>query len=604
MTDLVTMIDGDPAVPEDLYSSWSPTLSPDARRVAFVSDRDGEPQVWTRALDGGPLVAVPLAGCRVTGVSWSPTGKWLACSVAPDGSSCAEVWVVRPDGTGARRIAGRAPCTAEVAGGRSQGWTADGSLVVTETGATAQVLTVRPDDGYRTLQYEGFLLTAVDVSTDGRTLLVRQGRRGRRALGLVVDGQARPVVAAGGGSSESGCLSPDGTVVYACTDATSERARLESGPLVVDRPDAELEAVALSGDGQVAALTWNVDGGLSALTILDIASGHQREVTPLPRSVVHRCRLSHDGGVVVVTAEGPSDPKGVWHGPTGSTLRALSSPGQGSLRAAEGATAASIDPSEVVAPTLHRLTSSDATPISGWLLRPAVAGPAPTFIWLHGGPEAQERPVYNSLFQTLLAEGIAVFAPNVRGSSGFGRTFRSADNGAGRYGAFADVAACAAYLTDAGIAAPGRLGVGGRSYGGYLTLAMLTRFPELFAVGVAVCAMSDLGTWYATTEAWIGAAAVSKYGDPVRDRELLADLSPLPAMDRLRAPLLLVHGTDDTNVPVTESVQVAAALDARKAPHRLLLFEAEGHELLATANRVQFVQATTDWLTAHLQIPV
>lgn len=251
-------------------------------------------------------------------------------------------------------------------------------------------------------------------------------------------------------------------------------------------------------------------------------------------------------------------------------------------------------------PTLHRLTSSDATPISGWLLRPEVAGPVPTFIWLHGGPEAQERPVYNSLFQTLLAQGFAVFAPNVRGSAGFGRTFRSADDGAGRYGAFADVAACAAYLIETGIAASGRIGVGGRSYGGYLTLAVLTRFPELFAVGVAVCGMSDLETWYATTEPWIGAAAVSKYGDPVRDRELLADLSPMHTIDRLRSPLLLVHGADDTNVPATESIQVAKALCSRNAPHRLMLFEGEGHELLATANRVQFVQATLDWLIAHL----
>lgn len=343
MTDLVTMVDVDPAVPEDVYSSWSPTLSPDARRVAFVSDRDGEPQVWTRSLDGGPLVAVPLVGRRVTGVSWSPTGEWLACVVAPAGSSCSEVWLVRPDGAGARLVAGHAPCTAELAGGRSQGWTGDGSLVVTETGATSQVLTVRPEDGHRTLLHEGFLLTAVDVSTDARTLLVRQGPRGRRALVVVVDGRPRPVVAAGGGSSEAGCLSPDGSVVFACTDASSEWARLEAGSLVVDRPAAELEAVVLSGDGRAAALTWNEGGGVSALTIIDLTTGHRREVMSLPRSVVHQCRLSYDGGVVVVTAEGPSDPKGVWHGPTGSSLAALSSPGQGSLRAAEGATATSID---------------------------------------------------------------------------------------------------------------------------------------------------------------------------------------------------------------------------------------------------------------------
>lgn len=99
---------------------------------------------------------------------------------------------------------------------------------------------------------------------------------------------------------------------------------------------------------------------------------------------------------------------------------------------------------------------------------------------------------------------------------------------------------------------------------------------------------------------WIAAAAVTKYGDPVRDAALLRDLSPMHALDRLRAPLLLVHGSDDTNVPVGESEQVAAALRSLGVPHQLLIFEGEGHELLTTANRVAFVQATRQWVVDHL----
>jgi dipeptidyl aminopeptidase/acylaminoacyl peptidase len=339
---------------------------------------------------------------------------------------------------------------------------------------------------------------------------------------------------------------------------------------------------------------------MSALTLLDLRTGRQTDVTPLPRHVVHEAALSHDGRVLVLTAEGPADTKGVWWGRAGSRLAPISSPARGSLHASRGASYSELDPDEIVAPEPHRLGSTDGTELNGWLYRPPGAEPRPAVVWLHGGPEAQERPVYSSLFQFLVAEGIAVFTPNVRGSSGFGRRFRNADNGAQRYGAFEDVAACVADLVEAGIAEPGRLGILGRSYGGYLTLAVLTRFPDLFRVGVAVCGMSDLRTWYATTEPWIAAAAVTKYGDPARDGDLLADLSPMNALDRLRAPLLLVHGSDDTNVPVSESEQVAASLRSRGLPHELIVFEGEGHELLATTSRVAFVQATVRWVLEHL----
>jgi len=587
-------------IPEDLYSSWSPSLSPDADRVAFISDRGGHPQIWLRALPGEALTCVPLEG-RVTAVSWSPTGEWLACLLAAPGASRHEAWVVRPDGSGARLVAGGAPGTASLARGRSGGWTADGALVLTETSTTSRVLRIVPETGERTVLHEGVLTTAIDVTPDGRSVLLRRGPRGARDLRVISGGVERTVIPASReGSSESGCLAPDGSTVYACTDVASELAQLTAGELNVRCAGGELEEVALSGDGRVAALLWNVAGGMSALTLLDLSTGRQTDVTPLPRDVVHEVALSTDGRALVLTAEGPADTKGVWWGRAGSRLAPISSPAQGTLHASRGASFSELDPGEVVAPQPHSLRSRDGTEIPGWLYRPPGAEPRPTVVWLHGGPEGQERPVYSSLFQSLVAEGVAVFAPNVRGSSGFGRRFRNADNGSRRYGAFEDVAACASYVVDAGIAEPGRLGVLGRSYGGYLTLATLTRFPELFKVGVAICGMSNLHTWYATTEPWIAAAAIPKYGDPARDGELLTDLSPINWLDQLRVPLLLVHGSDDTNVPVSESEQVAASLRARGLPHQLMIVEGEGHELLATANRVAFVQATLRWILEHL----
>jgi dipeptidyl aminopeptidase/acylaminoacyl peptidase len=306
-------------------------------------------------------------------------------------------------------------------------------------------------------------------------------------------------------------------------------------------------------------------------------------VVRLPGSVVSGLSWSSDGSTLAFTAEGPGQPHGVW------TY-------DGELHPVSIEEA---DPN-AVRPTLHRFASHDGLEISGWLFEPSSPGPHPTVLWLHGGPEAQEWPGHGPLFQSLADRGIAVFAPNVRGSSGFGRTFVNADNGPLRYAAIADVAACVSYLVTAGVTDEARVGCMGRSYGGYLTLAALTTYPTMFAVGIDVCGMSNFATFYEHTEPWIASAAVSKYGDPAADADLLRDLSPITRIDKLRAPLMIVHGENDSNVPVIEAEQVVAALAARGVSHKYLLFPDEGHELLHRSSRAEYLRATVNWLTAHL----
>jgi dipeptidyl aminopeptidase/acylaminoacyl peptidase len=255
----------------------------------------------------------------------------------------------------------------------------------------------------------------------------------------------------------------------------------------------------------------------------------------------------------------------------------------------------------LVDPVLHQFSGEDGLPLTGWLFRPASAfGATPILIWLHGGPEAQERPIFQPLFQALLAEGVAVFAPNVRGSGGYGRTFTTADDGERRFAAIADVRAAVGFLVSAGLADPGRVGVSGRSYGGYLALTALAWFPDLFAVGVDVCGISDFATFYTHTEPWIASAATTKYGDPHADAALLRELSPLHRVDRISAPLLVVHGAHDTNVPLEEAQQVVDALRERGASPGFLVFGDEGHEVRGTDNRVVFVREVVRWVTAHL----
>jgi dipeptidyl aminopeptidase/acylaminoacyl peptidase len=603
-------------VPEDVYASWSPAPAPDGQRVAFVSDRGGEPAVWIEGPELGHWAPLPSTLRRVTAVSWSPNGAWLSCVTAARGGSRTHVWAIRPDGTGLHLAAGTDTSTAVIGAGPWHGWSADGRLLVTvsDTSGTSTALLVDPETGGHPVA-SGVLVHLLDVSQDASRALLRIGPRGARRLEVVdIATQSRTpvVVGTGSGSTDIGCLAPDGSMAYVRTDVGRELAALVAVSLdgsapptvLAERTDAELQDVVLATDGRSAILVWNVLGGWSALSLFDLEAGLDRPLEPLPRDVVDDCSFYPDGSRLILTAESWFDPRGVWSIVLADcTAEPLSSSGGRMLRSSRGASTPSVDFDDLTRPQLRSFSSADGTALTGWLYTPDTPGPWPTMIHLHGGPEAQERPVYNSLFQSLVAVGVAVLAPNVRGSAGFGRSFQYADDRAGRYGAIADVAACVDHLVDSGVAAPGSIGCMGRSYGGYLTLAALVTYPDLFAVGIDVCGMADFATFFAHTEPWIAAAAMNKYGDPVRDAALLRDLSPIHRIDRLRAPVLVVHGGQDTNVPVEEAEQVVAALAAGRIEHQYLLFADEGHELLETTNRVTFVQEAVAWVLRHLSVP-
>jgi len=452
-------------------------------------------------------------------------------------------------------------------------------LAVTEN-MTTTVL-VDAENGTREVVAEGELVSLFDVSPDRRRALLRHGARSSRYVVVrdLATGVEEYVT-----SGEQACFAPDGSV-WARSDAGERPVLLRAGAggveILAERPDAEVEQFALTPGGGRVAVLWNVAGGLSELTV---RGDDGWQTVDLPGTVVSGLSWSADGTTLAFTAEAPGQPHGVWT--WDGELHPVSVE-----EAAPGA----------VRPTLRRFASHDGLEISGWLFEPAMPGPHPTVLWLHGGPEAQERPGHGPLFQSLVDRGIAVFAANVRGSSGFGRSFVNADNGPLRWAAIADVAACVDHLVTTGVADPARVGCMGRSYGGYLTLAALTTYPELFAVGIDVCGMSNFATFYEHTEPWIAAAAVSKYGDPVEDAELLRELSPITRIDRLRAPLMVVHGENDSNVPVIEAEQVVAALAARGVPHKYLLFPGEGHELLHRTSRAEYLREVVGWLTEHLR---
>ncbi|GAA3144771.1 prolyl oligopeptidase family serine peptidase [Nonomuraea roseoviolacea] len=564
----------------------------------------------------------------VCDVSWAPTGARLAVLVAPGGGEHTQVWTVRPDGGDLRPLA--APPGGSASFVR---WTGRGEdLLVAETSAegVTEAVLVDAATGGREVVAAGALLRPAAVSRDHGTLLLRRGPRGARRMSLIgrgpgADGE-RPLLAGLPGSTDYGILSPDGETAYLLSDAGRDRPALltvsrsravQAGRehampvgrehamqgvgwddavragreyvVLAGRDDAELDQFALTPDGRWAVLVWN-EHGRSALGVLDTGTGAVTPLPPLPADVVTSIRMSLDGATAVMAAESPDQPSHVLLCDL-ATGRYEEVAGLGQLAHAPRA-------------ELIEFEAHDGLGLTAWLYRPPAAqGPAPYLVFLHGGPEDQERPTFNPLYHNLLAAGIGVLAPNVRGSSGHGRAFREADDRELRFHAIEDVADCATELVRLGVADPGRLACMGWSYGGYLTLAALVTHPRLFRTGIDVCGMSDFESFYARTEPWIAAAAVGEYGHPERDRDLLRALSPLRHFDRLEAPLLVVHGVHDTNVPVYEAEQAVRAARARGVVCEELLFPDEGHEIRRPANRVVFVGRVVDWLTRHLLKP-
>ena len=591
-----------------IASATSPSFSPDGKTIAYVSNIGGIPQVWTVDAAGGYPQLVTAFDDGVGFVEWSPDGAWLAFTLAPGGGMNEQVYLVRPDGSGLKRLTDGGKET-----NRLGPWSYDGSLLVLGSNRRSgdaidsYVYDVAAGTPRLVTQNRG-IGSFEDVTRDKKlALLSRLVNRGDNNLYAVdlATGKETLLTPHTGPGSFAGEFAKDGRAVYLETNADRDLtafARMELSPsasgmvpgkvaILAQRPDAELSTFELDDAGTTAALLWNV-AGKSDLELLDLKSGKTTLHPKLPREIAINLDFSHDGKSLALVLLGAATPADVW----------VMDVASGSFREVTYSPHAGVDLSRLIRPELVHFKAHDGLELSAWLYKPATgSAPFPTVLSFHGGPEAQERPFFNSSYQALLSRGIAVFAPNVRGSAGFGKKFVNLDNGALRFEGVKDIKDCVDAVVKSGAADPKRIGIMGGSYGGYMVTAGLTEYPDLFAAGADLFGIVNFETFFKHTEPWMAAISKIEYGDPDKEVDLLRRLSPIHKIDRITAPTIVLHGANDTNVPVVEAEQVVDSLKKRGVPVEYVLFPDEGHGWRKTPNRIRSAVAVTMWFEKYLK---
>jgi dipeptidyl aminopeptidase/acylaminoacyl peptidase len=330
------------------------------------------------------------------------------------------------------------------------------------------------------------------------------------------------------------------------------------------------------------------EDGYSRLELRDPETLALRTVVPLPgRGVAERDFLvfSRDGRYLAYQFTSAREPGDVfvYDTDTGETTRVTRS-----------ADAAMLE--DLPEPQLHRFVSFDGESIPVFLFRPDGEDGVPVVVNIHGGPEAQARPIWGAVNAYFVSRGFAVAIPNVRGSTGYGKRYEHLDDREKRLDSVRDLAALHEWLATVDGVDAGRVALTGGSYGGYMTLAGLAFHPDRFAAGVDVVGMSSLVTFLENTSIWRRAFREREYGSLEHDRELLESVSPISRIDEIRVPLLIIHGANDPRVPLSEAEQLHGGLAERGIETELIVYEDEGHGLQKLQNRLDAYPRVAEFL--------
>jgi len=263
---------------------------------------------------------------------------------------------------------------------------------------------------------------------------------------------------------------------------------------------------------------------------------------------------------------------------------------------------AGIDRTMFKEPKLIKYKSFDGLEIPAFIYLPAdyKGGPIPFIMDMHGGPEGQFRPTFNRHFQYLMLHGFGILAPNVRGSSGYGREYLAMDNYKNRMKSVKDMKAGADWLIAQGYTKQGMIGIKGGSYGGYMTMAAITEYPGFFSAAINSVGIVNFVSFLEKTSPYRRYLREAEYG-PLTDKEFLKSISPINKADLIETPLMVVHGENDPRVPVEEARQIIDAIKRKGGVVKPLIFKDEGHGIGKLSNRLIFYRDMVDFFDKYLK---
>jgi dipeptidyl aminopeptidase/acylaminoacyl peptidase len=585
------------------YRLFQQTLafSADGSRVLFSSNISGQFNLWSVPVEGGwPEQLTAYADNTVRRVAVRAQDGTIVFAADHDGDEFHQLYAVR-DGSGWPEQWTDEPQVQHFLGARP--WSPDGLELAFAANArtpTDMEVWIRNGAEARAVFGEGKYALPGEWSPDGRRLLVIEARSNTDSTIHLVEletGASRELTPHEGEARYvSGPWARDGSGFYLLSDDGREFVGLgfydlESGSLRWEAaPERDVDELAGSANGLRLGWVENEDGW-GRVRVRDLNTGELLPEPELPRGAAHvfgsALTFSADGSRYALVWDTPERPSEVW----------VVESATGRARQLTESRIGRIAPEDLGAPELISYPSAErGRELPAWLYRPRTEGRVPVVLSIHGGPEAQERPVYRPLYQYLLSRGIAVLAPNIRGSTGYGKAYQKLIHRDWGGGDLEDFRGAAEWLRAQDWVDGDRLALFGGSYGGFAVLTCATRLPDYWAAAVDIFGPSNLVTFARAVPPTWRRMMKGLVGDPDEDEELLRDRSPLTYIEDLQVPILVVQGAKDPRVVQAESDQLVDRLRELGREVEYLVLADEGHGFTRKSNELRVYRLAADWL--------
>ncbi len=583
-------------------------LSPDGAHIAFRYSVTGLPQLWIVAASGTAPRQLTF-GNGITFFRWMPDGSGLIYGADNDGNEQEAYYFVAADGSAERLL-----LPAVDGGFRSFGdifpsGTAAVFASTERNGLDFDIYHADLDNAETELLFEGtFGFFARDVSPDGSKVIVMETvgedadnlylmdiRTGDMATISAPETRANH---AGGGFA----WKPDSSGFYFASNhgrifSTINQYDLESGEIsLLFETKRDAAGIELCGrNGRYLAFTENVDG-FHKLHVRDLSSGKALTPPRLPEGL-YGLSCSPRSDRIAINING-------WRTPGDIVTWDLS---RSTLSQSFEATLAGLDPQRFVRPQSIRIEARDGVELQGLLYLPDPAsrktdGPPPVLFEVHGGPTAQSMASFDAVVQYHVDRGIAVFEPNVRGSTGFGRIYTTLDDQEKRRDSVRDLIDMAEYLRAERLVDMDRAAVSGGSYGGYMVNAVLALYPETFSAGVSRYGVADWVTALQIASPGLKASDRIEYGDITEPRwiDFYTENSPIRLADQIQVPVLYSHGVQDPRIDIYETEVMVKTLRQNGIEAPYIRIEDEGHGWRKLTNRLFYYRAQAEFLEKQL----